>query len=361
MMLANWIKKVKTNFIETSTLKKLYSNVAINESVTVIGSHGCGKTSALQYVASKLLDYEVIICTSTTNMLEYHNRNRNQVFIFDDVFETTTAISVITELHQTHELVKKTTADHLQIKMLFSSDIIHFKTIRSQILKSSIFTANVFDMISDDNKLNETDAIAIAETYSIENKDVYKLHRIFTFFPELCSRYASCMTQRSLPYTILDEYLKELTNNDYGLLATLSLFVIYSYSIDERMLYLDIKNELHTMSYALLGHGMSITSFTISVIEQKLDSLVGSYISRDSNRYSVINMEMFKAIVLFFYNHHLDFILKVSSKESLRIQLVYWHSCLQDLNISLPVDEATAQTYTRKVMNEILQKSACKT
>jgi MoxR-like ATPase len=56
--------------------------------VTVIGSPGCGKTTAIHHVALRLNKeqlYDVVPAVYPSDIRDYYDPERKQVFVFDDL------------------------------------------------------------------------------------------------------------------------------------------------------------------------------------------------------------------------------------------------------------------------------------
>ncbi|CAC5420935.1 unnamed protein product [Mytilus coruscus] len=356
MIINDWNKNSETNIVYTDAILNLYSSLETADVVTVLGPRKCGKSSTLHAVALFLLelDFEIVPCTSPAEMVNYHSNFRNQAFLFDDFCGTTTArLSFITQWNDKVKIIERilrSSAEFGKKKLLFSSDIILFNTVRGQIPDSSIFTKNIFHMLSEDNKLSVANAKEIGLKYGINNNDIYELSSELFFYPQLCSKSASFVEEkhidhiRSLVYEIINDLLTDLTKNDPVLLATLSLFVIKGNQIT--LPSDSIQNILHDISEVL---ETSTGTLSVSAINQTLNILIGSYVyvSKSSDTYTcytVTNTEIFTGIVSFFNSHHFNFLLKVSPPEILRTRFQFenGYTCIQCQNIKVPLSKETA-------------------
>jgi MoxR-like ATPase len=73
---------------ETRAMKCLNKMIEEEGIVTVIGSPGCGKTTAIHHVALRLNKeqlYDVVPAVYPSDIRDYYDPERKQVFVFDDV------------------------------------------------------------------------------------------------------------------------------------------------------------------------------------------------------------------------------------------------------------------------------------
>lgn len=337
-LLADWIEDYNKNIFYTKAINSLYFAIQSNDFVTIIGPRGCGKSTAMHYVAIRMMkkdDFEILPCTEPADILTYLNINRNQIFIFDDVCETFfQAIFFITEWNRNANRIEKinqSTDSKEKRKILLAWDVIPFKTVRRRMQGA----AYVFDMLSEENRLNQSDAMNIGDKYEVEPNIQNNTWNKFTFYPEFCKQYHSCKTKTQsdivdiLTCKIIDDFLEVLTDDNEDLLAALSLFVINGIDITRGDEFTPIDLKVNLFS----PEGMSI-----QVNEQTLESLIGSYITKDLDHYTVINIDIYKGLVSFFVKHHFDFILKNSQPECLRTRFQFADTVdtVDSLKIILP-------------------------
>lgn len=348
MIINEWIENSETDIVYTDAITNLYSNLLTTDVVTVLGPRQCGKSSTVHAVALFLLelDFEIVPCTSPAEMINYHSNFRNQAFVFDDFCGTTTArLSFLSQWNDKARIIERLLHSSAEVgkrKLLFISDLFLFNTIKGQISDSSIFTKNIFNMLSEDNKLSFANAKDIGLNYGITDNDIYELSSRLFFYPQLCSNLKSASLVKEpliVAYEILNNLLIDLTKNDQLVFATLSLFVIQ----DNRILISSegIQNILHDMSEIL---ETSTGTLAVSAIDQTLNRLVGSYVSKPSDIYTITHTEIFTGIVSFFNSHHFDFLLKVSTPEILRthFQFENGYTSIQCKKIKVPRSKETA-------------------
>jgi MoxR-like ATPase len=73
---------------ETRAMKCLIEMIEEEDIVTVIGSPGCGKTTAIHHVALRLNKeqlYDVVPAVYPSDIRDYYDPERKQVFVFDDM------------------------------------------------------------------------------------------------------------------------------------------------------------------------------------------------------------------------------------------------------------------------------------
>lgn len=372
MMINDWKDGIDTYIVCSVAILNLYSTVQTKESVLIVGPRGCGKSSALRWVAFESMEngnYEVVPCTKPGDMLNYHNPYRNQLFIFDDVCETTSKTVFFTgewnKLATMFKSMMNTADKSTKHRVLFSFDVIAFNTVKRQNQASSIITeSHIFDMLADENHSTENDITDITRKYEVTDCNVTELSALFCFFPELCSRHRSFKNKGEnidimpVAFQIIDEHLKELTDDDIILLATLSLFVIYDNKITNEMLKKDIQKKLHDMALVI---NASKSSLSISAVEQKLASLTGFYITKGSGCFTVINDDMFQGIVSFFYHYYFYLILEVSPLESFTFKSEFWLDFINGIGRKMLIDDHTAKIYYTELLNKVEQSDHVKT
>ncbi|VDI03046.1 Hypothetical predicted protein [Mytilus galloprovincialis] len=79
----------QTTFLETRATRHILEYLPLHNCIVVTGSSGCGKSSNIQQAALHLRDnfgYEIIpVLTGPTDIMNYYNKNKKQVFIVDDI------------------------------------------------------------------------------------------------------------------------------------------------------------------------------------------------------------------------------------------------------------------------------------
>lgn len=341
----------------------MYSELQYKDCVTIIGPRGSGKSSTLRSTVLMLMtssDFEIIPCTEPSEILSYFNTHRNQIFLFDDVCETPTgADSFFSEWKKKSRLIEtmiQTTENARKKKMLFAFDAFLFETVKTRNQWSSILIQNVFNILSPNNSLTGEDANEIANKHDCkEDNEVLRYKDQFVFYPELCRRYGSCKNGEnieSVAFQIMDDFLKDLTDDDDVLLATLSLFVIFGKKITHNLLDTTIRNKLSDISRVLY---LPTDVMSIITIRQKLTMMIESnmYIQKNSNTYTVINTAVFMGVVSFFYNHYFHFILELSTFDSLSYRFEEWETYIKHWNIKLPGNKESTELYFHKLAGEV--------
>lgn len=364
ILLTDWIEYDNKHIVYTDAVLNLYSELQYKDCVTIVGPRGSGKSATLRSTVLMLMtssDFEIIPCTEPSEILSYLNTHRNQIFLFDDVCETHNgADSFLSEWNKKSRLIEtmiKTTDNARKKKMLFAFDAIAFKTVKMRRQWSSILSENVFNMLSPNNRLKEEDANEIAKRYKCkENNDLHLYKDQFVFYPELCRRYGSCNDKEehieSAAFQIMDDFLKDLTDEDEVLLATLSIFVIFGNNITHDMLHSIIRKKLSDISRVLYLTTDMLSTLTI---RHKLTMMIESnmYIQENSNTYTFISPAIFMGVVSFFCNHYFHFILELSTFDSLSYRLGEWRTYIKDRNIKLPNHKESTEKYFDDLSGEV--------
>ncbi|CAG2251700.1 unnamed protein product [Mytilus edulis] len=79
----------QTTFLETRATRHILESLPSHNCIVVTGSSGCGKSSNIHQAALHLRDsfgYEIIpVLTGPSDIMNYHNENKKQVFVVDDI------------------------------------------------------------------------------------------------------------------------------------------------------------------------------------------------------------------------------------------------------------------------------------
>lgn len=347
--LTEWIA-CQDHIVTTSAIDELYSKLLHGYPITIIGPRGCGKTSTLRAAAIRLMtndDFEIIPCTEPSEILSCLRTYCKQIFVFDDVCETTsTAVSFLKEWNKKAVLIEKMIkkADSKNRKqILIAVDSFSFHMMEKINKRSDMSSfSSVFEMRH--NILSEKEAKDIAKKYGNTDNTLYEYSKNIFFYPELCRRCGSylkeghCVLIESLLYEIIDDFLKVLVEDDKVFFVSLLLFVIHGKTINLSMIP---KEEFNRMTGVLGLQRDSLTHLPISkrfvAMHDSEMYIKSEYISdRGPGTYSVINNELFMGIVSFFYDNYFGEILEMSTNDSLSKMLQEWKTHIKDRKINLP-------------------------
>ncbi|XP_052075567.1 uncharacterized protein LOC127713010 isoform X2 [Mytilus californianus] len=224
--------------VETSAIQNLKELATTADTITVIGSPGCGKSTAVHNLALQLhlyQDYDIIDSHDPMDLRNYFNPERKQIFVFDDVYgkymleqpkiETWSRLS-----EQINKILQKKTVK------IFSSCRTH---IYNQMEKdNAVICRTVFNLLSDEHILTVDERVLMAGKYLPEYTvaSIMKTERFneYDFFPLLCKLSANKTPKDidklfSRPVDFVRQDLHSMMKlSEQTTIATLFLFVIYN-------------------------------------------------------------------------------------------------------------------------------------
>ncbi|CAC5376392.1 unnamed protein product [Mytilus coruscus] len=161
-----WESEVKHFFVETTAITKIVNNLKENNIITITGISGVGKSVMIRHVALFLRNrdnHTILPCCSPNEIEAYYRKNKDQVFVFDDVCGRYTAIQSEIEEWVRYEHKIKRILKTGRIKLLASCRSQVFKEFQVQRLK--LFTQNVLCFPSEKCSLTLEEKVLIAQKY----------------------------------------------------------------------------------------------------------------------------------------------------------------------------------------------------
>ena len=189
-----WQIEDKPFYAETGGYTAASKMVKSENYMTIIGEPGSGKTSTARHIALQLKNqgWEVVPVCKLEDIIQYGDRDHQQVFVLDDVLgifavDMNNYNYIISHEEQIFSTIGKTS------KLLFTCR----KSVYKEALVLELFvTKNVIDLQSKRNQLTETEKMAICK-YHCEAKGVNPdLYTSLSFtkanhmFPLLCKLFS---------------------------------------------------------------------------------------------------------------------------------------------------------------------------
>ena len=310
---------------ETRAMKCLIKMIEEEDIVTVIGSPGCGKTTAIHHVALRLNKeqlYDVVPAVYPSDIRDYYDPERKQVFVFDDVCgKYSIHVQTMNDWKVLSDCIKKIIdGKHVKILLSCRSSIFYqFKTVK-------LLTNTSCDFLSSVNVLTVGERRGIAMKHLTENETkIIQDMKVFTqydFFPLLCQLYGrhttgDIRTFFTSPMSVIKEDLKCLMEEEnQTTFATLGLFVIYNNTIEDDIL--SRKSPLKTTLEEMSGEFNMPYTFSPRIVKEQLDNLTKSYAKKTGSCYSIIHDILFDILVLFFGEHMFDLLIDLCHSDVLR-------------------------------------------
>ena len=310
---------------ETRAMKCLIKMISEEDIVTVIGSPGCGKTTAIRHVALRLhkeQSYDIIPAAKPSDIRDYYDPERKQVFVFDDMFgKYSINVQTMYNWNVLSDCIKKIIdGKHVQILLSCRSYIFH------QFRNVNLLANTSCDFLSSDNVLTVGERRRIAMSHLTENEtkiiQYMKVFQQYDFFPLLCQLYGRHKTVDirrffTSPLSIIKDDLKCLMEEENQTpFATLGLFVIYNNTIEDDML--SRKSSIQITLDELSRKFRIPYTFSPSKAKEQLDNLTKSYAKKIGSCYSIIHDKFFDIVASFFGEHMFDLLIDLCHSDVLR-------------------------------------------
>jgi ankyrin repeat protein/energy-coupling factor transporter ATP-binding protein EcfA2 len=323
-MIKEW-EDLEAIVFETRAIKCLIKMIIEEEIVTVIGSPGCGKTTAIHHVALRLNKdqlYDVVPAVYPSDIRNYYDPERKQLFVFDDMFgKYSIHVQTMQDWNVLSDGIKKI-IDGKRVNILLSCRSYIFHQFRNV----KLFTNTSCHFLSSDNVLTVDERRGIAMKHLPENETKFiqdmEVFNQYDFFPLLCHLYGrhktgGIRTFFTRPVSVIKDDLKCLMEEEnQTTFATLGLFIIYNNKIEDDML--SRKSPLKTTLDEMSGELKMPYIFSPKIVKEQLDSLTKSYAKKTGSCYSIIHDKYFDILVSFFGEHMFDLLIDLCHSDVLR-------------------------------------------
>ncbi|XP_052080425.1 uncharacterized protein LOC127718446 [Mytilus californianus] len=354
--------------VETRAIKELIHLMTHNNIVLVTGTFGCGKSSALHYIALQFhhdKEYDIIPVSNPEEIKQYFNPDCKQVFVIDDACGTYSI-----DIYKVNRWID---ISNDILSMILSSDIKIVASCRTHISQDRLFkgidilSEVTCDMLSVKLCLTEKERMLIGNIFLSQNDmQVLKtsnenLITKYFFFPLLCNLYQK---QKSLDIVqffsnpdevIRTEFNRLFNAQDQKTIATLILFIVYNNRVHKTVLtkssgikvFLeDISDYLHLQS-----------SFSIQVLKSEIHNLKKTYVQKHGETYSIGNEKVFDILVAFCGEKLFDLILDIADADIIRDRFLLRIMTKTTENASLQdaihVDEKDERKYFHRLLKDI--------
>ena len=306
-------------------MKCLIKMIEEEDIVTVIGSPGCGKTTAIHHVALRLNKeqlYDVVPAVYPSDIRNYYDPERKQVFVFDDMCgKYSINVQTMNDWKVLSDCVKKI-IDGKKVKILLSCRsyvFYQFKNVKLLTSTSCDFLSSVNVLTVDERRGIAMKHLTENETKIIQDMKVFKQYDFFPLLCQLYGRHKNCdiRTFFTSPVSVIKDDLKCLMEEEnQTTFATLGLFVIYNNTIEDDML--SRTSPLKTTLEEMSGEFNMPYTFSPRIVKEQLDNLTKSYAKKTGSCYSIIHDKLFDILVGFFGEHMYDLLINLCHSDVLR-------------------------------------------
>ncbi|XP_071150627.1 serine/threonine-protein phosphatase 6 regulatory ankyrin repeat subunit C-like [Mytilus edulis] len=191
----------QTTFLETRATRQILEYLPTNNCIVVTGCSGCGKSSNIHHAALHLrdsLEYEIIpVLTGPTDIINYYNENKKQVFIVDDICgkETINMQTLQTwrdysekmeKIFKVAEKYDKTVSKVLKPKLLVSCRLHIYNELQFQ--RITLFKKKECNLLSPELCLLEAERMDMLHRYLPDDiiDNIKQVSENVHYFPLLC-------------------------------------------------------------------------------------------------------------------------------------------------------------------------------
>ncbi|VDI74393.1 Hypothetical predicted protein [Mytilus galloprovincialis] len=299
--LQHW-SNVLNKFVLTKAAHFLYLQIQTENVITIIGPTGTGKSAYAYHLAFRLqneYDYTIVPVRQLSDILQFYEPGKNQVFINDDFIGKHALNKAEAELWEKEgPFIHKRLSNNDQTKLIL--------TCRKSIwhpAKNERFGFSALDLHTKELRLTLSEKREIFEAY-IDRGDVESLNdeilMMYTFFPSLCSFFSSIKVEVSkslftMPVQFIEQEInnyKEKSQTRYIALAVLAI----KQKITETSFLHDI--ESGELIKTLFGESALQSCPPKKLIINHLVALTDTYVKVNNDRFEFIHKTM-QNIVLY--------------------------------------------------------------
>ena len=274
-------------FVKTDAVNFILQTLHDKNCVTVIGAPSVGKSSAMWHAVLHLRDtkgYSIVPCHSASDIVVNYRKNKNQVFVIEDVCGRYTALHSDIEEWGKHE---KTLVAILELgctKIIASCRLQVFR--ESQFQRLSIFTRYPCDLSSQTYSLSMNCKFKIAIQYFPNGLVNLENHLAEFSFPAFLNAINNNYQMEIFnPYNFYKAQLDELRRqHDKTKFCALFMCVVFNGSISESM-FTDIEKHVDNVRLNDIFEECEIErGCPRQRIRDHLDSLVNTYLRKEETK-----------------------------------------------------------------------------
>lgn len=298
--------------------------------VTAVGSSGCGKSTAIHFVALQLHrqnGYDIVPASTPEEVRQYYDPECKQVFVIDDLWgKSTKDICLVNSwerLSNDIEIILKSRA----VKILSSCRT----NLCKDLFKNLTFLSNSTCDLSLDYCLTNGETIEIASTFlneaEVNVKAESNSYGNFDYFPLLCLLHFSRKPVEILDFVnnpvqfIKNDFKLLLNTKNSKTIATLMLFVVYNNDLNANVL-LETVFEKRILK-KIADNFCLETPFSSEDVRYELNSLKHSYVKQHRNSYSMCHDKVFEIFLSFLCENKLNLVLNLAHTYVIRDRFLF--------------------------------------
>ncbi|XP_063412766.1 uncharacterized protein LOC134695444 [Mytilus trossulus] len=341
----------QTTFLETRATRRIIESLPSHNCNVVTGSSGCGKSSNIHHAALHLRNsfgFEIIpVLTGPTDIMNYYNENKKQVFVVDDISGKETINTQTLQMWRDYsEKMEKIFKDvetdaggkHdgkvfkvSSPKLLISCRLHIYK--ETQFQRISFFTRNECNLLSPELCLLEDERMHMLQKY-LPDDIIYNIGEVtenVDYFPLLCKLSKDKTSEEvkklfTAPLTSIKKNINNIINENKEHLCALTLCIIFSdrFNTDWLKKGSVLVNKKDTLEDI-------VKEFDIDLSKEKhrnslkdgFSTLNGTYLKLKGTEYSMIHDKIYKMAAAICGQHLPESFIKYATPEFIKNHFIF--------------------------------------
>ncbi|XP_063412638.1 ankyrin repeat domain-containing protein 50-like [Mytilus trossulus] len=337
----------QTTFVKTRATRHILGYLFSNNSIVVTGSSGCGKSSNIHHAALHLRDsfrYEIIpVLTGPTDIINYYNENKKQVFIVDDICgkETINMQTLQMWLDYSEEMekifriagksIENKTDDNVSMisgpKLMVSCKLHVYKESQLQFL--TLLSRNECNILSKDLCLLQDERILMARMYITDDMtsklNVIKVMEEVDFFPLLCKLAKNKSSEEVIklftaPVDCITQNINHIVLKNKEQFCALVLCILFDNGFDTDWLKLKSAqmNDKKLLEIVKAFNKDLSNEMSRNALEIGFNTLSGTYLKQRGTEYRMIHDKVHDMAAVVCGQHLIECFIKYSPSVFIR-------------------------------------------
>ncbi|CAG2233483.1 unnamed protein product [Mytilus edulis] len=339
---------------ETRATRHILESLPSHNCIVVTGSSGCGKSSNIHQAALHLrdsLEYEIIpVLTGPTDIMNYYNENKKQVFIVDDICgkETINMQTLQTWRDYSEKMEKifkvaekdvaskndKTVSKVSSPKLLLSCRLHIYK--EAQFQRITLFTKKECNLLSPELCLLEAERMHMLHKYLPDDiiDNIKQVTENVDYFPLLCKLSKDKTSEEvkklfTAPLISIKQNINNIIHENKEQFCVLVLCIIFNEGFDTDWLKLGSVSERKNMELDKLEY--IVKEFDIDLSKQKhrnslkacFSTLNGTYLKLRGTEYRMIHDKIYKMAAVICGQHLTECFIKYAPAVCFRDNFIF--------------------------------------
>ncbi|XP_076087982.1 uncharacterized protein LOC143058366 [Mytilus galloprovincialis] len=341
-------------FFETRAMRHILESLSSHNCIVVTGSSGCGKSSNIHQAALHLrdsLEYEIIpVLTGPTDIMNYYNENKKQVFIVDDICgkETINMQTLQTWRDYSEKMEKifkvaekdvaskndKTVLKVSSPKLLISCRLHIYKEAQFQCI--SLFTKKECNLLVPELCLLEVERMHMLHKYLPDDiiDNIKQVTENVDYFPLLCKLSKNKTSEEvkklfTAPLISIKQSINNIINENKQQFCALVLCIVFDDGFDTDGLKLGSVSERKNIETD--KHENIVKEFDINLSKQKhrnslkadFSTLNGTYLKLRGTEYRMIHDKIYKMAAVICGQHLTECFIKYAPAVFIRDNFIF--------------------------------------